>query len=380
MSIENIVKVAFKAALKEELQTTRNFLDGAFSKSPNNAYKKTQDFINRARTYNEINPTNHLDLTTSNRPTPPAQQLQYRRRVNNLTGDNIHADIPRYHAKLTQRELEAFGADIAKQVMHAKKRSHMNLTLQLLRTRSYKENIIIDDKPSSGGGVQVPLPVGQVLIPKLENSRRDLNLVNLISIESFLHNAMGTNIHGQGGIEGEMSSIRQLALFSVSGWRDFTIQNIDRFGDRDFFGKPVYIKGYGQFPVIQNFVVVTIPDEIFNIGRENWITGTPPANAPHYFTASDPTSGAAVKGGGWIASRLAGGTAPTGAVNLSTYHEVIFMARETFELHDPSQLNVSPINYRDKDLSFEKKLFCEWGLEGIRHYDPVFFRTFFQAS
>lgn len=264
----------------------------------------------------------------------------------------------------------------------------MQLTLRML-TETYIENPIIVDTRGADAAKNVSFGPSNNVLPTVATaggvSKAPLTYKTFMALNTMFCNAMGLNTKKIEKTSMTFGDVERVAVFSNSGWNAFIAQN-EHLGNRDFYGRPVEIKGYGVYEQFQGNIIVTIPDDAIP-------TWTNANNGDHgdrhiFDNASNALENAYLSFGKTYAAgklnfltgeKYTKGTNDTFGVTSGQHFFYLFYP-DAFEMFEPQQFTVKPSVYDEQAKSLEKAIYVMQSLEGVRLYDHSIARVFFTGE
>ena len=387
--VDKALRVAF-SKIEYDPRQSKNLLSAVFSRTSNLAFKNFYDFLGK------ISTTSVTDVYKALDATPGMTIPGNRRRETNIYGEVIHVPFPRAHARMkniTIGELIKLYKGAAQAAVEV---ANQTLMLKIISGKSHKESELTAAQRGTGDRVTatstVTLPSKQYAVPHARaalNSttaaptfRFPLDVSSWFQTTADFDNVIGkSGMTGQGGMQMSIDDIQRVAIFSNDGWANFQDFMKDRLGNRDYFGKSVYINGYGEFPMFHKYVVITLPDEGFPAVPKLAVTARAGAKivtaGPYYWdnitalsSSKLDVAGSDITAGRGVASKF---------LNVDEFYKGIFLPVNNIKLLEPTQLDVDWTIYRDQDESLEHKIFCKINLEGLRCHDPLYREILFSS-
>ena len=179
-----------------------------------------------------------------------------------------------------------------------------------------------------------------------------------------------------------------LVIMSNSGYATWESNNMAILGNRDTFGKDVYI-GTATFREFQEYAILAVPDEDFEFylrptsfrSTSNAVVwGPDAANNRYQVQLPVPTAWASLANPLVSSSTMAGITnvnTATHRTNIHDMHTAIVVEPNGFQLGKPKQLEVPIGEYSDFRKQQQKFIFGSWSLEGVRTFDGLVRLLFF---
>lgn len=361
---------------RNDLQLNVNLLTHIFRKKNTLKSKTFTDFLEKFET--TVEGGTAVDLTTVNRPTPTALRNNWRRRESILRGDNISRASFRDDARTLGMTVNQLAEYVVANTMSAKKRSQMRMTLEMIIAANV-ENPNVGQAGASPKTVNLPVANHLLCTPTTSggSTTAPLTIENWFLLMAMLDNNAVTDAMGRGKKEDSIAGLNRIAIFSNKGLASFVAQVYKDLGNRDLFGTPLMIPGYGHLKTIQDTAIITIPDELFPNPRP---TTKAASNAAYQalgwsFPAAADFDNVLMDG--FVPGQAASGSVPSKYVSGGGLHRAIIMTVDAFELEVPTQYQVENSPYRDFTHSMEEKFFCEWGLESKRLFDNLVYEVYF---
>ena len=411
-SFINSARVEFSRKTKFELQLTQNLLRDVFTIKGNIKDKqKVFDFVGKINTrritYGTGDPNangtgadtnkafNAADTESRRLSTPTGQTPPYRRVITAFKAGDTHVHNNRIDAKTKGISVADQGRTFGTLIKAAKARDELNMMIDFC-TDSYKGQA---EATGTTAAILNAFPSTQRLIPNLQsavvtaangtyNRANPANTANfhvgdIMHINSLFDNALEQNHVGRGRIMNSLDGMKKVAIFTVSGWKDFVTLNYPFLANSDWFGKPVMINGYGYFNTLMDFIVITVPDGHLPAKRDeatgfvgNFGLAMADYNKTTYDSGPFKVANAATVVSDDTENKK---VFPDGSAYLTNdvFHRALFLYVDTMHFMIPEQLDVPLQVYRDKDESFEWAAYCSWALEATRLYNDVVYEVYF---
>ena len=264
------------------------------------------------------------------------------------------------------------------------------------------------------------------------NARMPLSFDAFFGMCATIDNFLGRSATSKAGGNESMSieDVAGVVIMSNSAWANFIAAQSAILGNKFTFGRPIYISGYGEFMMIQKYAVVTVPDEgeqgssfqkiggadhavygqtegglakgtndqgnrgdafadvalptsadyakdgvvafkSFGLGTDTFLGG-----ASGVLGGTDIASGLVARGGSKTGI-VGGGLGTARVVPVGGLNQALFVHKGAFALRETEDIDIAVKLYEDKDKSFEKKIYAEWSLKGIRKFDKGVNRLWF---
>ena len=348
-SFQNATKVAWDRTSRWSLQTGSNLLKSIFSRKTLKEKQATVDIAGKvAATTLSLDISNFANIRPA---TPAGTVVDWSRRISKSQMEHIKVDSNRIAAKYMGKSVSELGEISVMAYRAEMERKNMTMIIKAL-TDTYKVN-----PPIANALVATDAPFNQNYLPLPAGNKANFTAKTFFEIIGYLDDAIGVNPYGQGKMENSLDSIKRVAIFSTKAWMYFNSVNSDIIGNRDYFGKPVVIDGYGKFMNFHETMIIVVPTEFM------------PAESA---LSKDATVGwvptAAVTG---FNSQKSAALIATNIVN-TAMNQVFVLYPDAMDVREPEQFNEGPIAYREQTHSLERSLYGVTSLECIRIFDaPV---------
>lgn len=392
-TIRNATRVKFDRLYKE-FQVSMNPLKGWFEMEKTLSYQGYFDYLNRVDVASGDRKAN---ITNANRlaATPAAQIPTWRRRVNQYLESPLHVAVPRVDAKRLGKTHPVLVDEYSSLFRMEMAREAIRMTLKLLQ-ESYVENPAIADQTTAGvthvfpdasehmfasSGTLINATAKTVAIPPRLNQWWYLT--------NSLANARQIGI-ARGGQLSEGTGIPKKKCLVICSNTAFTLwkdSNADLVANRDTFGKDVYL-GMGKLYDFQEYSFLTLPDTFMPRTTQAVLTNSVATGGigkttlrfpiPSTWTSLETpllTGASAPKTGGTVAQGQIRQTDNQNDVEnhvlpVNTY-PMLVVEPNAFRLGMPKQTQVPLTEYRDFKISFEKFIFGNLAMEGVRLFDSL---------
>jgi len=241
-------RLAFDKKIKTELQIGKDFLKDVFMKKSLVEKHAACDFVNRLG-MKTFTPTRSNTSSDRRGATPTGQTPSWRRRVTRPKYADARVDINRYDAKELGMSVGRLGEIYGERLADAVKAQQTAFILDFLDDPAI-ENIRLDDFPSTSspaetGQSQIEFLPSQNFFPPLvgtgATARIPLTVKSLLAIAAHFHDEMFTDFNLDNRVENSISNVKAVLIMNNRAWVDFINQNLEELGNRDFFGKPLYL-------------------------------------------------------------------------------------------------------------------------------------------
>lgn len=362
------VKIEFQRQ-RHALQVSKDILQGVFSR------RSLKDKQTSVAISGKLSSNTKTVATTNDgtiRPdTPSGTQLPWTRRISKAAFRDIKIDVNRISAKYLGMSVSELAARSVTAYMATRARDKTTMMLNAL-VDTYVENPQIVTAQTAASNK--PFPNTQNFLPNVtgtgSNRKAPLNIKSFFDLCAIHDDALGINAYGQGKMDGSLDSITRVAIFSNKGWSAFNATNAAVLGNKETFGKSIYIDGYGMFMNIHNTLIVVLNGEFETLP-----------------TATDVATGGAFVGVGFDPTTSQGsyitpgeGTRATGDYTVQGLHRMYLVYPDAMDVRVPEQYEIDPIHYMEQAKSLERAIYGGIGLECIRIFDKVVSRVWFGSD
>lgn len=357
-SFENAVMLEWDKRKRKALQPAADLLKSVFSRKALMEKQSSVDISGRLATTDLTStPTTEAGIRPD---TPDGVQLTWSRRLSKAQYKHIKIDVNRITAKYLGMDIDTLAARSIDAYIAARSRDFTTMMLTAL-TDTYVENPVV---VSGQTPANVAFPVNKNYIPRVKtegsNKVAPLDIKSFFEICAIHDDAVGINPYGQGKMDGSLDSITRVAIFSNRGWADFHATNAAIIGNKDYFGKSVYIDGYGMFMDLHGTLVVVLNTELL----------------PAYATGgTDFGFDDAAAEASYLTAARAHGT--TGDFEPDGLHTMFLVYPDAMDVMEPVQFNEPPLTYREQIKSLERAIYGVASLECNRIFEAPVSRILF---
>ena len=357
------VELEWQRTKRAGLQVSKDLLAAVFSRKP---LKEKQTAITITGKLSSSKRT--LDLTADaniRNTTPAGVQLPFSRRVSNAQYEHIKIDVNRLSAKYLGITVDELASLSVTAWIAEKNRKNTEMMLKAL-VASYTENPLVVTAQSAAA--VKAFPNAQNYLPLVTGASSTfyakLGIKSFFDLCAIHDDAIGLNAYGQGKMDGSLDSITRIAIFSNKGWAAFNATNADTLGNRDFFGKSIYIDGYGEYMQIHNTLIVVLNTDFIPAATAAAVTASYPAVT--FLPASATTS--------YLTPAIA---SASGNYKVTSCHHMMFVYPDAMDVRTPVQFEIAPIHYQQQTDALERAIYAGTGLECMRVFDAGVSRVFF---
>ncbi len=412
----NAIDVEWRKQNKAELQPAANLLKDLFSRKSYKEKAFTMKRFGRVK-HSDYNLEGDYAAAQTDRSggtavtksqlrhtTPDGQVVDWNRRESKSMVRAIKIDSNRITAKALGTSVKEL-ARVGVQAYRADKaRMDCYMMLKFFTETFIENNAVL----GFGRHTERPFPVEQNFFALdsakdtfgtgKTNRNAPLTIDSFFEICARLDDAIGQNTFGQGRMDGSLDSVRRIAIFDNYGWAAFTAQNAAILGNRETFGKPIYIRGYGEYRELHDTLIIVLHSDFmprFGSAELTALDGTSSNPKSLGFSLGYPKATGAGSLGiqhtdippmeNLVPGKLRINTGNQGAnqstfLNPTNFFPVYIIYPDAMHFATPEQMDVMPINYREQTESLEWSMYGQTALDGMRFYDEPVFRLWFSGK
>ncbi len=435
----NVLKKYFNVRPNTKANQTMDFLGkidaeaialAGLSDSPGSDEKKVYKLKGGDPDFTSGN-TNTVDHRyRRNRATPNPVQLGWRRRSSDGVGRVLNVSVPRADAQVTGHNHDFLVNKYTERLNEWFQTETLSMFKELLTAPVIENPRIAGFGAEAGRGKEVTLPdrYRNCLLGKANASNTrvscPLEVSRFFYLTADLQNStfgsetessINRNTGSEEALKGKCTIFTTNTVYAM--WKDI---NQDKIGNRDYMGSSI-ILGKGKIHEFQNYQFLTVPDEIFGsetlrrdftwngatrngditidssgkvsqtIGSNNKRAGNTAGEliANHLtFTGSKHIASSlsllgtadqslATNSGGFNTATANTDVTASSYIDANGMYRAIVFDPKGFQFLSPTNMNVRLKSTDDFTQSYEKFLYKEYHLEGIRIWDPLVRELYF---
>lgn len=360
-----------------ELQATKNPLEDLFESNETLAIEQRFKIQGKAEAV-PVADTNEAFRNTVDMETSSIRSVR-----TEVEAFEIHQSVARVHAQRLGMKLNEYEEYVMKNAMYAMKRAETKRMLNLMVKSYWEDDIISSGNTTLGGPArQVHLPPAQRIISKAVSLGGGLfsapfNVKTLIELEARINSSAGITQKDSAMAGYSLNGVNTVMIISTKGLAALQLSNIEFLHNKDYFGRDLFTTGYGKVHRMGSTMIVEVNDEAFFATGTTGSTVNVTAAGDIAFAVPNELT----KNVNTMPTATLGGTYDNAAhTKVNGLYRAVLINRGAFKYFIPSQKQVLPHIYMDKDYSFEKGIHAIDETQGVRCYHDQVYDLYFSGE